>query len=197
MSYRKEKKFRLSYSDLKKIKSYLKTLGLKQLHPPRVIYSKYFDTPNLSMFSDSEEGLLPRKKIRLRWYKNNLSLNLETKISASEGRFKISKEIIEKENNQKYESISDPMYGIIYPTILVIYRREYYLFKKLRLTFDTKINYTDLRRNSKKTYRDFETVMEVKSSFETNDDYIEKIIPHTTSRFSKYSRGVLLSNGLL
>ena len=51
--------------------------------------SIYFDNRTLDMFSDSEEGNLPRKKIRLRSYPpNSNKKNLEIKISSIEGRFK-------------------------------------------------------------------------------------------------------------
>jgi hypothetical protein len=36
--------------------------------------------------------------------------------------------------------------------------------------------------------------MEVKTSIEISDDSIEKIIKYPTARFSKYSRGLLISN---
>jgi len=32
--------------------------------------------------------------------------------------------------------------------------------------------------------------MEIKSAFETSDDYIEKIFNYTNSRFSKYCNGI-------
>jgi len=68
MSFRSETKFRLSYGDHYLLKSNLLSLGMQQLYPSRIINSEYFDTDKLQMFLDSEEGVLPRKKIRVRWY---------------------------------------------------------------------------------------------------------------------------------
>ena len=68
MSFRNEIKFRLSYGDQYLLKSKLLSLGMKQLYPSRFINSQYFDTEKLQMFFDSEEGIVPRKKIRVRWY---------------------------------------------------------------------------------------------------------------------------------
>ena len=68
MSFRKEKKFKLNKSELKFLKSSLIKNGMSELYPKRIISSCYFDTLNLKIFHDSEEGILPRKKIRLRWY---------------------------------------------------------------------------------------------------------------------------------
>ncbi|MDC1014855.1 VTC domain-containing protein, partial [Candidatus Pelagibacter sp.] len=73
MSFRKEKKFRLSISDFHQLQSLLISQGMSTLHEPRIINSLYYDTPNLIMFHNSEEGVLPRKKIRIRWYNKNLN----------------------------------------------------------------------------------------------------------------------------
>lgn len=189
MSFRKEKKYRLSNFDLLLLKQIFIKKGLKKLYPTRIIFSKYFDTDNLQMFSDSEEGVLPRKKIRIRWYDKNQERNLETKISSIEGRFKLSKKCKEDYFNN-LNSLFDPTYGKICPSILVKYSREYYILNKLRITIDTKIHYADIRKNGTTSVIDKENVVEVKTSHEISDDYIEQIIPYPTSRFSKYCRGV-------
>ena len=93
MSFRSETKFRLSYGDKYLLKSKLLSLGMKQLYPSRFINSQYLDTEKLQMFFDSEEGIVPRKKIRVRWYHEKQEKNLETKTSSTEGRFKIKKKI--------------------------------------------------------------------------------------------------------
>ena len=49
----------------------------------------------------------------------------------------------------------------------------------------------------KKIIKDQESVMEVKTSISCNDDYITRIIPYPSSRFSKYSRGILSFNEML
>ena len=50
MSFRKEKKFRLSQSDILLAKSTLIKSGMITLHPSRVITSQYFDTNVLECF---------------------------------------------------------------------------------------------------------------------------------------------------
>ena len=56
------------------------------------------------MFVDSEEGTLPRKKIRIRSYKTadhaEQDSNLEVKISSVEGRYKTSKELDVSESEE-------------------------------------------------------------------------------------------------
>ena len=190
MSFRNETKFRLSYGDNYLLKSNLLSLGMKPLYPSRFINSQYFDTEKLQMFLDSEEGIVPRKKIRIRWYHKKQESNLETKISSIEGRFKIKKKY-ETDFNKQY--IYDYLYGKIFPSILVNYKREYYEFKNLRLTFDSLINYANLRDKNLKIFNDKETVLEVKTNHLNSNDYIYQFISCPTSRFSKYSRGIQLT----
>ena len=62
MSFRIEEKSKFHISDYLKIKSLIQNVGGQTLFPKRKISSLYFDNKELSMFVDSEEGSLPRKK---------------------------------------------------------------------------------------------------------------------------------------
>jgi SPX domain protein involved in polyphosphate accumulation len=199
MSYRKEKKYRLSLSDLAYLKNHLLSKGMKSLFPQRVIKSCYFDTENLTLYHESEEGVLPRKKIRIRWYNNEKIYTKEVKISSIEGRFKYTKD---QKSIDTFEQIVDTQffdknYGLVRPSLMVSYEREYFEFLNMRLTFDTNVSYRHLRSHFAKTFKDPECVMEVKVPMSCTDDYIEGLINHPTSRFSKYSRGLLFSDGML
>jgi hypothetical protein len=55
------------------------------------------------------------------------------------------------------------------------------------------INYRNLRLNKALLYKDPEQVIEIKVPANFEDDLIEKLIPYPTSRFTKYSRGILIS----
>ena len=193
MSFRIEKKFKLTNSDIRILKASLIGNGMEKLYEGRLVNSCYLDTRDLRMFSESEEGILPRKKIRFRWYDNEEIFNKEIKISSVEGRFKNSKKIeISNIKTLKLYKLFDQNYGYIYPSLIVKYFREYYLFKDLRFTFDSNIQYYDPRSVTGRKYLDHENVMEIKTSFSTSDDYIEKKIGISSSRFSKYSRGISL-----
>ena len=93
MSFRKEKKFRLSFSDMLEMKKNLLSLGMIELYPPRLINSCYFDSNDLRLHNESEEGVLPRKKIRIRWYGQESYFTKEVKISSIEGRYKYKEKI--------------------------------------------------------------------------------------------------------
>jgi hypothetical protein len=193
MSFRKEKKFRLTYSDIAAVQQLLFTSGMKELYPSRIINSCYFDTKNMSLFHDSEEGVLPRKKIRIRWYDNTLNLNKEIKISSLEGRYKISEKFnkINKFNDLFNLTLFDTTYGRLIPTLIVSYERFYFKLNNLRITFDKNISYLFIKSQIHQKINDDECVMEVKVPLECSDDYIDKLISQPTSRFSKYSRGLL------
>ncbi len=199
MSFRKELKYRLNLSELFVLKDHLIKKGMKELYKSRKINSCYFDTDNLSFFSQSEEGTVPRRKIRVRWYDDELKFFKEIKISSIEGRFKFQKKL--KDCNSLYDlkkmKFFESDHGLIKPILIVSYLREYYSFKKLRITMDYNISYTDINSLKLIRYLDTETVLEVKASDKISFDYIQEFVYHPTSRFSKYSRGLLALNRIL
>jgi hypothetical protein len=149
------------------------------------------------MFNDSEEGVLPRKKVRIRWYGNSKLFALETKTSSVEGRFKVTTKLdnIIQENELLTRYRIDKQYGNIKPVLKVSYIRSYFVFNEMRITFDQDISYHNLRFASKRKYYDPERVIEIKTPINCSDDFIGKFVPFSTTRFSKYSRGLLLSLG--
>lgn len=197
MSFRIERKYKLNLSDQKVLKFCLFQKGLSLLYPSRIINSCYFDNNKLQCYSDSEDGCLPRKKIRFRWYKNDKQLYKETKFSTIEGRFKI----IEKINNETFlkdfkSNIFDKDYGLLSPIQIIKYKREYFIFKGIRVTFDTDITYTDLKGILRKTYLDSKTVMELKAPDHISEDFVGNLVNMPTSRFSKYCRGISTIRGI-
>ncbi|MDC3295090.1 VTC domain-containing protein [bacterium] len=194
MSFRKEKKFRLSIYELQKLKSHLVNSGMQSLFNAREINSVYFDTSEMTMFHESEEGILPRKKIRVRWYDNEFLPTEEVKISSFEGRFKTSTKTHQIKNIEELFSLErfDSHYGLIKPVLFISYKRTYFKYDHLRITFDEQIEYSSIKSNKGAKIKDDECVVEVKTHINCSDDYIEKIIPLPTARFSKYSRGTIL-----
>ena len=77
MSFRKEKKYKLTVSEQNILKNKLVEKGMKLLYPKRKVNSIYFDTKDLDFYLNSEEGVLPRKKMRLRWYDKDIKKSLK------------------------------------------------------------------------------------------------------------------------
>ena len=197
MSFRKEKKFRVTLSDFYKFQDQLYQQGMVTLFEPRLITSVYFDTVDLNMFHDSEEGVLPRKKVRIRWYNDDQLYTLENKTSSIEGRFKVTSKLKNSISEKKIFTRNrlDAQYGQIKPTLKVSYRRSYFVFNEMRITFDKDICYQNLKYADKRKYHDPERVIEIKIPANCPDDFVERLIPFPTARFSKYSRGLLFSLG--
>ena len=161
----------------------------------RKISSCYFDTNSLNFFHESEEGVLPRKKVRLRWYNNIPKFTKETKISSIEGRYKsIIYENIKSIKDLFSVRLFDSDYGNLYPTVIVSYDREYYDVDNMRITFDKNISYNRIEFHNHNAVYDVEMVVEVKVPEYCHDDYIQKLIFYPISRFSKYSRGIVMTN---
>ena len=150
MSFRFEEKFLINIKNKNDLMKYLKNFNCKQLHPERKISSIYFDNFKKEMFSHSEEGLVPRKKLRIRNYpsQRNSKIFFETKINSVEGKYKISKIINDVDYiNFLKKGIFDKSYGTCEPQIEVSYNREYYQLKNLRVTIDTDIKYKKFNSN--------------------------------------------------
>ena len=192
MSFRKEKKVKLLKSESEIIKIELSNLGMKKLYPKRYTSSCYFDSKDLICFHESEEGVLPRRKVRIRWYDNKPNFFKEEKISSIEGRFKTSKSFNQKSFFDIFNlEINSKYYGLLKPSLIVNYQREFYTYLGARITFDTNINYLNPRNITKNKFFDQESVMEIKTSTNISDDFLSSILPFPESRFSKYCRGIL------
>lgn len=195
MNPRIEEKILISIKQLSEFKEYLYNKKTKSLFPNRIIESLYFDNIHKQMFLDSEEGCVPRKKIRLRRYyniKDKIYSNskLELKVSSYEGRFKKSIDIKNstRENYIK-KGYLDKDYGLCEPKLTVKYNRSYLQLEKVRITIDENISYQ--KYNSNIFYNDEDIIVEIKANNELSKDYILNLLPFQRIRFSKYSRGFL------
>ena len=195
MSFRKEIKYSYSINEIKLVKEFLLKKGMKNLFPRRVINSCYFDTTDYELYRISIEDSLPKKKIRIRWYEKNNKFLKEIKITSIEGRYK---------NSQPYffddiyinssHKLFDNDYGLLKPSLLVSYEREYYSYEKVRITFDQKIKYKSYRNTKKKSAKDNLCVLEIKADINQSDDYLHNVINKLPDCFSKYTRGISFVN---
>lgn len=195
MSFRVEKKFRVEQKKLVQLYSWLNKNEAVKIYNDRYIKSIYFDNKNFSSYHDSTEGVVPRKKIRLRNYSKDKSdfknLNLEIKINSVEGRYKTTKSI---KNYLKYlnNGMYDHFYGICYPKIIISYKREYYKVYDYRITVDREIQYDEFDFKKKfpnKTYEN-RIIMELKTNYNSSENDINEKFPFEIIRFSKYCFGI-------
>ncbi|MDA9142057.1 VTC domain-containing protein [Gammaproteobacteria bacterium] len=195
MSFRIEEKIPVSFLEGSELIQRLRGEGLKNLFPKRTVVSDYFDNQKYDLYRDSEEGLLPRKKVRIRHYPDDGNKFLfEKKISSLEGRYKtsssldqLSKELI---NSNGY---LDNDYGLLQPVVQISYIREYYVYESIRLTMDSEIMYQDINCASN-SFAEDEGVIELKAHAGTSIDFLISLIQERRRRFSKYCNAVRYLN---
>ncbi len=193
MSFRIEEKLLVRRGQLAGLHEWLASEDAILLHPKRRIFSTYFDTPDFDIYNASEEGSVPRKKIRVRTYNAaghfENDNTLEIKISSVEGRFKTTEKLSRSEvENVLSAGYFDPSYGLCQPVVSVAYDREYFKVGDVRLTIDTDIEYTAI--GSCFPIRDGSVAVEVKAPHSTSMDMLAELIPHRRTRFSKYARSI-------
>jgi hypothetical protein len=192
MSFRVEEKLNIDKKNIDSFKAWIiENHGIK-IFPDRKIVSEYFDNEQLDMHYEGEEGIVPRKKIRIRHYlsKDNKIKDyfLEKKINSIEGRFKISKKIHNYKNILK-KGFIEPSYGVCKAKVRVEYMRSYFKIFDVRLTFDRDIAYSKF--NSKLKKKDDSIIVEIKSQNLNFINHIQQRFPFNRIRFSKYSRAIL------
>ena len=194
MSFRIEEKLHIEKANLRYFLDWIISNNGKKIFQDRTVTSIYFDNDMLDMHHDGEEGVTPRKKIRLRYYSYNKEKEikdeffLEKKINSQEGRFKSSKKISFGKNLLR-EGIFEQNYGICKPKIQVEYHRSYFAIFNVRLTLDRNIS-------SKLKVKDNSIIAELKPNKSYSLDYLNNQFPFNRLRFSKYSRAVLHTHSL-
>ena len=63
-----EQKIELNRTNYLDLLNWIKCKEGKILYPERKVCSRYFDNQNMQMYYDTIEGIVPRKKIRIRTY---------------------------------------------------------------------------------------------------------------------------------
>ena len=212
MKYRYEIKIPISKFNEKIFLNWILSLRrLRIQNESREINNIYYDTLNFESAKNNLDGISNRTKYRVRWYKKNFlysNCNIELKIK----RAKLNKKIIIPTNSSYSEIINKDFFDLLknslndktfndrnlyiqkfFPTIQNRYQRIYYSFNNIRMTYDTKIYYKNLRMgNMNEWMNDNLNVLEIKFNQDKLDQARELIsrIPLTPMRHSKYLRGL-------
>ena len=195
MSFRKEEKLHIHKSQLLNLLDWIYKNGGYRLYETRTVSSTYLENDSMQMFKDSEEGSVPRKKIRVRSYTKKEhkidQSSLEIKTSSIEGRFKT----VDKDFDLKKimtNGFFDRNYGICKPIVRVNYQREYYKIHNVRLTIDRHIEYIKLNSRESVIYKKYDPdiIVEIKAENFVPIEYLFKKFQFNRIRFSKYSRAI-------
>jgi len=175
--------------------NFIKKNNLKNLFPDRYVESIYYDTKDLLFFNLSEEGITPRKKVRVRGYnKGNLD-NLEIKTTQNHYREKIIIKNFKIDNYELHKNLKKiGINKILEPKLRVKYLRSYFQIKGVgRITLDRYIEFFPPNLNFHNSKKISTIILEVKtSSSQIDKNSIEKIINFREIRFSKYCTGINL-----
>jgi len=196
---RNEIKFKLDNSNLIIFKNKTK---LFSAFPQRKIFSIYFDTFDFKDFIDSEEGTVPRKKIRLRYYDSFYkNLNKNKKIS---GSLELKK-TLDFHREKKSIKIFDTLENSIavcksflnqkrYPVCAITYQRNYYTsFSGIRITVDKNIQYYKINNDHQLILNNFEkeNIIEMKiEDINKNNSFETDFLSAYRVRFSKYCEAI-------
>ena len=196
MTFRFEEKIKLDNKKIFYFKEWLNRNKAQNIYPDREIYSIYFDNNEFQTHQDSIEGVVPRKKIRIRTYnfvnENINTFNLEIKKTLPIGRTKDSKRL-NQNNNFLRNGLLLSDYGLCYPKIVVKYLRSYYQLSKIRVTLDRKISFKkfSFKNNNKIFFNNFELVVaELKANSIDHINEINNKLQFEKTRFSKYCYGI-------
>jgi len=187
-------------------------------YPPRQVNSVYMDTPDLDSFNDHLAGVPTRRKLRFRWYGENLAKArgiMEVKNKSERVGWKITQpvdcefdlaymswlEIMQTLRNNTTDLVLE-MLAVARPVVLIVYFREYYISGDglVRLTIDNDLrSYDQLMTASPNIWfcqpLEQATVVELKSD-SGNATYISDILshfPNRSNRYSKYTSNLSLS----
>ncbi len=199
-----EKKFVLGKYKEDFLTKFLLINGFTKHFANRTINSIYLDTLNYDFAKDNINGVSERKKIRLRWYDDELNkIFIEEK---NKKNFKVWKDIDEikptniKENlvksledhlkNNNISKLANFNYNFVLKTN---YKRSYWISddRNIRATIDTDINASSFRQMKSKVNLP-ETILEFKFSpkYETyfRSFFNNKSYQLRSQKYSKYIR---------
>lgn len=196
MKPRVEQKLRVEPHELADLYLWISRHGGGQLHPDRKVTSTYFDTQDLLMYRQTDEGITPRKKLRIRCYGNHpadcaAEHNLEIKITTEFTRLKETRACSDW-RSLIASGIHDVDYGWCFPQTVVSYQRSYYSMLDVRLTIDRFLSY---RRPPgagafAQKVEDPAIAVEIKAPADSDLDVLANDFPLSRWHFSKFERSI-------
>ena len=186
--------------------------GFRVAYPPRWVNSVYFDTHGLDTFNDHIAGVPVRRKLRYRWYGENLKVarggQVEVKNKSELAGWKLIEKLspdfefegrswaaLMDEFCRSASGIFQELLSVARPVLLTVYHREYFVSadNRIRLTIDSKMQgydqYFQACPNLRfKNRSDGLAVLELKSRVGEVAELTEVLshFPVRSVRYSKY-----------
>jgi len=187
---RKEIKFQVPPTDLAAAEHAVRrAFSARATYPKRLVSSLYFDTPELRSFTESEEGVVPREKIRLRWYGKAIPsashpVSLEIKQSKAYYREKYTVMKGSYESFRQFRRGS--LLAGLQETAVTRYLRKYFEGSGIRITVDYHIRGEGLGLLGRGVVELDYCVIEIKGPPEILEGDLERLTKLRASRSSKY-----------
>jgi SPX domain protein involved in polyphosphate accumulation len=213
-SVRYELKLTFDSAWLEDIRSWLRVhpAAFSPAFEPRQVNSIYFDTPGLDMYNDHLAGVPERRKLRFRWYGEDLRFargHVEIKNKSERAGWKNhqaidyqldleSKDWDEVMANLRENSsgIIRELLSIVRPTLINTYQRDYYISADglVRITLDSGLVIFNQVFTARPNlwFRlgiDSIIILELKSGIE-NARRIADVLAHIPGRAGRYSKYV-------
>ncbi len=187
--------------------------GFRTAYPPRWVNSIYFDTPDLDSFNDHIAGVPVRRKLRYRWYGENLGIahngQVEVKNKSEAAGWKLIEKVAPDlilENNSwarfmdqirlETSGVVKELLSVTRPVLLTVYYREYYVSANqlVRLTIDSRMKGYDQYLTACPNLRfcqpgDKQVILELKSEVSKLSELTD-VLSHFPARSSRYSKYV-------
>jgi len=190
----KRQELKFIFEEQDQFNNFFKTNNLKLLFPKRVVSSIYYDTANLKFFRESEEGVVPRTKVRFRYYNYDNIGQLELKYTFNYYRDKkiYKNQKFKKDFNDYHLNID--LDNDLYPVLKVSYLRSYFSNDLGRFTLDENISYELMRSkinsiSSKSLTNEKVFELKIENNFYDYKSILEEI-NLKDYRNSKYCNGI-------
>jgi SPX domain protein involved in polyphosphate accumulation len=188
----------------------------QEIHHERAINSLYFDTRTFSNAFEKVDGLISRRKARIRWYGdlfgeiNQPVLEIKAKENSVvwKRRYPLRPFVLEISGDEsairpEFERPEDALHPRVLlmsriPTLLVSYRRRYFLSadRRFRVTMDYPLKFYHRGMNKRRWISSLDkypaTIIELKYAQEDDNDArnITCWFPFRWGSFSKYLTGL-------
>lgn len=210
---RYERKFLLPTDQVQQVVYQLQTIsaGLREIYTQRTVRSCYYDTPAFTHLQENLAGVSPRRKVRIRWYGDNLKhttaqLEVKTKrgdlvekdtqvLSIPLTRSDLRQPLqLTLEKSQLNLALQETEY---FPVLENAYQRRYFLSfdETLRITLDFDLQFSLPASSSKISYPPY-AILEYKypPTAEPLVAFITQSFPYRLSKSSKYELGMQLTH---
>ena len=180
----------------------------------RYINSIYYDDDNFTTAQNNLSGISNRRKYRIRWYdnrfkdffyeikikKNNLGKKISLKSNSNLKNFKNFFSFTNKDykNDEAVFFLENINHLDLKPKIKISYQRSYYIFEnKVRITYDTNLNYSPLNELDLKNQKFLDNMNVIEIKFDEKNNELAQELLHSSNfipkRFSKYLRSLYLT----